>query len=126
MDIAAPTRPTQRSLTPTPPEGAAVQSPLRLSGTVALRHVPADDPRLQALSRACALLEALEAESKALDRRLTDANRVDPMRHVRGQTSLEAALAETRALVRELDDLLCEAAEGARRQAGRTQPKGSR
>jgi hypothetical protein len=87
--------------------------------------VPADDPRLQALSRACALLEALEAESKALDRRLADANRVDPMRHVRGRTSLEAALADTRTLVRELDDLLCAAAEDARRHAGRTQAKGS-
>ncbi|MBU3684206.1 MAG: hypothetical protein FGM39_09395 [Phycisphaerales bacterium] len=126
MDIAAPTRPTQRSLPPAPPEGPAVSSPLKLSGTVALRDVPSDDPRLQALSRACALLEALEAEAKALDRRLADANRVDPMRHVRGQTSLEAAMAETRTMVRELDDLLCTAAEDARRQAGRTQPKGSR
>jgi hypothetical protein len=49
---------------------------------------------------------------------------MDPMRQVRGCTSLEAAAAEARSLMRELDELLCAAAEDARRGAGRTHPKG--
>jgi hypothetical protein len=126
MDIASPTRPKQRE-TPTnarPGAGVAAESSLRLSGTTALSGLPEGDPRLAALSAACAIAATLEAEAAALDRRLADAHRVDPMRQVRGTTSLEAAAAEARALVRELDELLCAAADEARRSAGRTHPKG--
>ena len=70
------------------------------------------------------MVTALEAEAAALDRRLAEAHRMDPMRQVRGSTALEAAAAEARLLVRELDELLCAAAEDARRSAGRTHPKG--
>jgi hypothetical protein len=51
-----------------------------------------------------------------------EARRIDPMRQASGQTSLENAVEETRALIRQLDDLLCEAAESAR-SIGTTHPK---
>lgn len=126
MDIATPTRPKQREPLAEAPagEGRTVDAPLRLAGTSALSDLPANDPRLAALSAACAVVAALEAEAAALDRRLADAHRTDPMRQVRGSTSLEAAAAEARSLVRELDELLSAAAEDARRGAGRTHPKG--
>jgi hypothetical protein len=44
------------------------------------------------------------------------------MRQASGQTSLETAMEETRTLIRQLDDLLCEAAECAR-STGTTHPK---
>lgn len=126
MDIASPTRPKQREPLADAPvgEGHALDAPLRLAGTSALSDLPANDPRLAALSAACAVVAALEAEAAALDRRLAEAHRVDPMRQARGSTSLEAAAAEARSMVRELDELLCTAAEDARRSAGRTHPKG--
>lgn len=126
MDIASPTRPKQRDLPPAAPQGAdgAAEASLRLAGTTALSDLPRGDPRLAALSAACAVAAALEAEAAALDRRLAESHRADPMRQVRGTTSLEAAAAEARAMVRELDELLCDAAESARRSAGRTHPKG--
>lgn len=126
MDIASPTRPKQREPLADAPvgEGLAAEASLRLAGTTALSDLPANDPRLAALSAACAVVTALEAEAAALDRRLAEAHRMDPMRQVRGSTALEAAAAEARLLVRELDELLCAAAEDARRSAGRTHPKG--
>lgn len=98
---------------------------LRLAGTAALGSLAADDPRLAALRRACALLGHLEAERDALNRRLEESRRLDPMRQVAGRTSLDQAVEETRQLVRELDELLCAAAEGAR-TAARTHPKDHR
>jgi hypothetical protein len=126
MDIASPTRPKQREPVTNAPqgEGHATDARLRLSGTSALSDLPSNDPRLAALSAACAVAAALEAEAAALDRRLADAQRVDPMRQIRGCTALEAAAAEARSLMRELDEMLCAAAEDARRSAGRTHPKG--
>jgi len=126
MDIASPTRPKQREPLADAPagDGLATDAPLRLAGTSALSDLPANDPRLAALSAACAVVAALEAEAAALERRLAEAHRVDPMRQARGSTSLEAAAAEARSMVRELDELLCAAAEDARRSAGRTHPKG--
>lgn len=130
MDLATPPRPTvTRDLPPaTPAAGNAVASAhspvagLRLAGTAALGAISADDPRLTALRRACALLESLEAERKALEQRLEAARRLDPMRQATGRTSLDAAVEETRELVRQLDELLCSAAEGARTVAT-THPK---
>jgi hypothetical protein len=95
---------------------------LRLVGTAALGVLPADDARLVALRRAAALLEALEAERRMLDQRLAAGNRRDPMRVVTGRTSLEEAVEETRALIRQLDDMLCDAADAAT-LAARTHPK---
>ena len=126
MDLATPTRTHTRETSPTAAPAASAVAPLpselRLAGTAALRAIPANDPRLAALRGACALLEALEAERNALDQRLESARRIDPMRHVSGRTSLDAAVDETRALIRELDELLCAAAESAR-TAARTHPK---
>jgi hypothetical protein len=98
---------------------------LRLTGTASLASLPADDPRLLALRRACALLEQLEADRHALDRRLEESRRIDPMRQVAGRTSLDLAVEETRRLVLELDELLCSAAEGAGTVA-QTHPKDPR
>lgn len=95
---------------------------LRLVGTAALGVLSADDPRLAALRRATALLESLEAEQRMLDQRLVAGNRRDPMRVVTGRTSLDEAVEETRALIRQLDDMLCDAADAARHSA-RTHPK---
>jgi hypothetical protein len=95
---------------------------LRLAGTAALAAISPSDPRLTALRQACALLETLEAEARALDQRLAAARRIDPMRQASGQTSLETAMEETRTLIRQLDDLLCQAAESAR-CTGTTHPK---
>jgi hypothetical protein len=81
---------------------------------------------LVALQNACAVLAALEAEVAAHDRRLADGQRLDPMRQVRGTTALEAAVAETRSLVRQLDEALSAAAGSAataHASAGRTHPK---
>lgn len=129
MDLASPTRPSTRDAsTPAPvpaaslPRGTDSSIALRLSGTAALGSIPADDPRLAALRRACALLESLEAERRALDLRLESARRLDPMRQATGRTALDAAVAETRDLVRQLDELLCAAAESAR-GAATTHPK---
>lgn len=120
MDLATPTRIPPAD--PAPGSSPGVPSILRLAGTAALGTIAADDPRLIALRHACALLESLEAERQALDQRLDAARRIDPMRHATGRTSLDAAVAETRALVRELDELLCAVAESAR-AASRTHPK---
>ncbi len=98
---------------------------LRLSGTASLAALAGDDPRLLALRQACALLEQLEAERQALDRRLEESRRSDPMRQVAGRTSLDQAVEDTRRLVRELDELLCSAAEGAG-TAALTHPKDPR
>lgn len=107
----------QNSLETGPAETPAVgQGDLRLTGTAALDVLPADDPRLHALRQACALLEALELERRQLDQRLVAANKHDPMRVVTGRTSLDEAVEDTRAFIRQLDDMLCEAAETARRQ----------
>jgi hypothetical protein len=95
---------------------------LRLVGTSALGVLSPDDPRLAALRRACALLESLEADRRQLDQRLVAGNRRDPMRVVTGRTSLDEAVDETRALIRQLDDMLCDAAERIRLSA-RTHPK---
>lgn len=127
MDLATPPRPTTtRDPQPASPAASDVARPLpatlRLAGTAALGALAADDPRLAALRRACALLEALEAERRALDQRLEAARRLDPMRQATGRTALDAAVEETRELVRQLDELLCSAAEGAR-AAATTQPK---
>jgi hypothetical protein len=101
---------------------ALAEADLRLVGTSALGVLDPDDPRLAALRRACVLLESLEAERHRLDQRLLAGNRRDPMRVVTGRTSLDEAVDETRALIRELDDMLCEAAEAIRLSA-RTHPK---
>ena len=125
MDLATPTRPNSREATAPGILAAALASPsvdLRLAGTAALAAISPSDPRLTALRQACALLETLEAEGRALDQRLAAARRIDPMRQASGQTSLETAMEETRALIRQLDDLLCEAAESAR-STGITHPK---
>jgi len=87
-----------------------------------LASIDPADPRLAALRHACAVLESLEAERRALDLRLESARRLDPMRQVSGRTSLDAAVDETRALIRELDEALSAAAEGARLAAA-THPK---
>jgi hypothetical protein len=125
MDLASP--PT-RPAAPTQPEdrsSGVAASALRLAGTASLGSLPPDDPRLLALRRACALLEELEAERAALDRRLAEARRIDPMRQASGRTSLDHAAEETRRLVRELDEALCRAAESAR-GASATHPKDPR
>ncbi len=101
---------------------APADGDLRLAGTAALGVLAADDPRLEALRRACALLDSLETERRHLDQRLIAGNRRDPMRIVTGRTSLDEAVDETRALIRQLDELLCQAADAAR-AAGRTHPK---
>lgn len=88
---------------------------MRLSGTAALGALKPDDARLHALRQACALLEALEHERRQFDQRLISANRHDPMRVVTGRTALDEAVEDTRALIRQLDELLCEAADEARR-----------
>ena len=114
MDLAQTPRPNTREGRPAPVRPVAADvagSDLRLAGTASLTALPTDDPRLAALRRACALLESLEAERQALDQRLESARRLDPMRHVSGKTSLDVAVEETRALIRELDELLCAAAE---------------
>lgn len=103
----------------TPPALAGSERSVRLAGTPALAELPASDLRLQALRRACALLEQLEAERRQLDQRLISANRHDPMRVVTGRTSLDDAVDTARDVIRQMDDLLCEAAERAR-QASRT------
>ena len=109
-----------------PAAGGAARSTapasLRLAGTAALGALAADDARLTALRRACALLEALEAERRALDQRLESAKRIDPMRQATGRTALDAAVEETRELIRQLDEILCAAADGAR-TASTTHPK---
>lgn len=97
-----------------PPSAA---SDLRLAGTAALDILAPNDARLEALRRACTVLEQLEAERRKLDQRLISANRADPMRVVTGKTSLDEAVEATRDLIRQLDDMLCEAAEQARRTA---------
>lgn len=128
MDLATPPRPTTtRDPQPASPAVSDVARPLpsaalRLAGTAALGALASDDPRLAALRRACALLETLEAERRALDQRLDAARRLDPMRQATGRTALDAAVEETRELVRQLDELLCSAAEGAR-AVGMTHPK---
>lgn len=94
---------------------------LRLAGTAALGTLPAGDERLAALQQACALLEQLEAERRRLDERLITGNRKDPMRVVTGKTCLDEAVENTRDLIKQLDDLLCEAAETARK-SGQPQP----
>ncbi len=123
MDLATPTRlnPIDTAVE-RPATVVAPFSALRLAGTSALAAIDPTDPRLAALRRACALLESLEAERRALDLRLEAARRNDPMRQVAGRTSLDAAVEDTRALIRELDDLLCAAAESAR-LASATHPK---
>ncbi len=103
------------STTASAPEAPAAEGELRLSGTLALGGVSADDPRLAALRQACALLEALEGERRLLDQRLMSANRQDPMKVVTGRTALDEAVEDTRALIRQLDLILCEAADQARR-----------
>lgn len=100
---------------PPTPASLEAEKDLRLSGTAALGALAADDPRLQALRRACSLLAHLEAERRKLDDRLISANRKDPMKVVTGRTSLDEAVDSTRDLIRQLDDMLCEAAETARR-----------
>jgi len=125
MDLATPTRPNSREATAPGIPAGALASPsvdLRLAGTAALASISPSDPRLTALRQACALLETLEAEARALDQRLAAARRIDPMRQASGQTSLETAMEETRTLIRQLDDLLCQAAESAR-SIGTTHPK---
>lgn len=128
MDLATPPRSTAtRDPQPAPSAARDVARPLtpaalRLAGTAALGTLPSDDPRLAALRRACALLETLEAERRALDQRLEVGRRLDPMRQATGRTALDAAVEETRELVRQLDELLCSAAEGARAVAT-THPK---
>lgn len=129
MDLATPPRPTpSRDVgTPAAPAaGVAARLPapasLRLAGTAALGTLAADDPRLAALRRACTLLEALEADRRALDQRLESAKRMDPMRQATGRTALDAAVEETRELIRQLDEILCAAADGARTTAT-THPK---
>jgi hypothetical protein len=102
-----------------------VSPSLRLAGTASLGSLAPDDRRLAALRRACALLEQLEGERDALNRRLEEARRLDPMRQVAGRTSLDNAVDQTKLLIREIDDLLCAAAEGARTVA-LTHPKDSR
>jgi hypothetical protein len=114
--------------TAAPPEAPAPEGDLRLSGTAALGVIDGADPRLQALRQACALLEALEHERRLLDQRLVSANRDDPMRVVTGRTSLDEAVEDTRNLIRQLDEILCAAAEEARakgRPAGRDASRGS-
>lgn len=123
MDLApTPRTPTLES--PSGPIAAPQAGPvaLRLVGTAALGGLAADDPRLIALRRACALLESLDAERQALDQRLEAARRIDPMRHATGRTSLDAAVEDTQGLIRQLDEQLCAAAEAARLSA-RTHPK---
>lgn len=127
MDLAPP--PSHRNASQAPPEQASATGPqamtatsLRLAGTASLGSLPADDPRLVALRRACALVEELEGERDAMDRRLAEARRADPMRQASGRTSLEQAVDDARRLVRELDEVLCRAAESAR-SAGTTHPK---
>lgn len=105
-----------------PDPAGPVSGSLRLAGTASLGSLPADDPRLVALRRACALVEELEFERAALDRRLAEARRPDPMRQASGRTSLDQAAEEARRLVRELDEVLCRAAESAR-SAATTHPK---
>lgn len=123
MDLATPSRlaPTAAIDDPTAP-AAAGNASLRLAGTSALASIDPTDARLVALRRACALLESLEAERRALDLRLEAARRTDPMRQVSGRTSLDAAVEETRSLIRELDEALSVAAESAR-LASTTHPK---
>ena len=122
MDLASPpTRPAVPTHAEDRSSGAAAAA-LRLAGTASLGSLPTDDPRLLALRRACALLEELETERAALDRRLAEARRLDPMRQASGCTSLDRAVEETRRLVRELDEALCRAAESAR-GASATHPK---
>jgi hypothetical protein len=127
MDLATPPRSTTRESHAAPGaagdvHGVPASTALRLAGTSALNAVPADDPRLAALRRACALLEGLEVERRALDQRLEAARKLDPMRQATGRTALDAAVEETRELVRQLDELLCSAAESAR-SASLTHPK---
>jgi hypothetical protein len=125
MDLVSPPSPRIASLAPSEPAslaGTQALGNLRLAGTASLGSLPADDPRLIALRRACALVEELEAERNALDRRLAEARRADPMRQASGRTSLDQAVEEARRLVRELDDVLCSAAESARAVAT-THPK---
>lgn len=123
MDLVTPTRlpPIDSAVDPVARAAGSVAA-LRLSGTSALAAIDPADPRLAALRHACALLETLEAERRALDLRLEAARRIDPMRQVSGRTSLDAAVEETRSLIRELDEALCAAAESARLTAS-THPK---
>ena len=123
MDLATPSRltPIDAALDATA-SPAATSAALRLAGTSALASIDPADPRLVALRRACALLDSLEAERRALDLRLEAARRIDPMRQVSGRTSLDAAVEETRSLIRELDEALSAAAESAR-LASTTHPK---
>ncbi len=66
---------------------------------------------MSALRDACRLLENLKADRARLEARLAAARRVDPIRHVTGQSALDRACAETEDLIRLVDEYLSETAE---------------
>ncbi|MCE9618831.1 MAG: hypothetical protein K8R92_02855 [Planctomycetes bacterium] len=90
---------------------AEPKTSLHLSGTVALKGVAKDDPRLQALREACQLAAALKNGAEALTDRSRQKGGKDPMTVVQGCNSLEKAVAEVEDLIRQLDEAL--AAEAA-------------
>lgn len=127
MDLAQQTHPiVSETLSSQSSAGSsATRNDLKLVGTAALSALHPDDRRLVALRQACSLLETLLAEREALNQRLESANRLDPMRHASGRTSLDTAVEETRTLITQIDELLCSAAESVR-TTSLTHPKDAR
>lgn len=125
MDLATSTQCLNPSAAPARAAAATAEPAARFAASGAPVAPGSADPRLAALDRARALLRHLEAERDALNRRLEEARRLDPMRQVVGRTSLDQAVEETRRLVEELDGLLGSPSTGAR-TAAHTHPKDSR
>lgn len=72
-----------------------------------------DGAAMAALRDACRLLDRLKSDREMLEERLAAARRVDPVRQVTGESSLDRACRETEELIRLIDEYLSETAERA-------------
>jgi len=84
---------------------------LRLAGTQRLDDGAQDAEAMAALREACRLLEQLKLDRERLEERLASVKRLDPIRQVCGESSMDRACRETEELIRRVDELLAETAE---------------
>jgi hypothetical protein len=85
---------------------AEPNSSLGLSGTATLDGVASDDPKLQALRDACHLAQSLKDHANALTARSQAKGLKDPMTVAQGCNSMQKAIADVEALIRQLDQAL--------------------
>ena len=81
-------------------------SSLGISGTAILHGVASNDPRRQALRDACLLAQSLKDHASALTARSQAKGTKDPMTVAQGCNSMQKAIADVEALIRQLDEVL--------------------